>query len=44
MQNGPSVEKRISEETIIEQLEKTGFKNIVNHKILPLHSFIVGQK
>jgi len=44
MQDGPSLEIRIPDEVIIEQLEKMGFKNIVNHKILPLHSFITGQK
>lgn len=43
MADGPSIEKRISEETIINQLQKVGFNNIVQHNILPLHSFIVGQ-
>lgn len=44
MANGPPVEKRISEETIINQLQKGGFNNIIKHNILPLHSFIIGQK
>ena len=44
MQDGPSLDIRISDKIIIEQLEKTGFKNIVNHKLLPLHSFVIGKK
>lgn len=44
MTNGPSIEKRISEETIIIQLKNVGFDNVVSHNILPLHSFIIGQK
>ena len=44
MQEGPPLELRISEEVIAEQLLKTGFVNIVSHEILPLHSFVVGQK
>ena len=44
MQDGPPLEIRIAENIIIKQLEETGFINIVNHNILPLHSFIIGQK
>lgn len=44
MADGPSIEKRISEEIIIQQLQKSGFNNVVSYNILPLHSFIVGQK
>lgn len=44
MQDGPSLKIRIPDEVIAEQLLKTGFINIVKHKILPLHSFIIGQK
>ncbi len=44
MQDGPSLEKRISEETIINQLQKVGFNKVIQHNILPLHSFIIGQK
>ena len=41
---GPSFEKRIPENTIMEQLKNTGFNNILSHNIFPLHSFVVGQK
>jgi len=44
MQDGPPLNIRISDEVIAEQLLKIGFINIVKHKILPLHSFITGQK
>lgn len=44
MKAGPSIEKRISEETIIKQLQQVGFNNISQYNLLPLHSFIVGQK
>lgn len=44
MQDGPPLNIRISDKIIIEQLLKTGFINIVNNNILPLHSFIAGQK
>lgn len=44
MVDGPSIEKRVPEEIIIQQLQKCGFNNVVSYNILPLHSFIVGQK
>lgn len=44
MQDGPPLDIRIPKEIIAEQLSKAGFTNIVNHKILSLHSFVVGQK
>lgn len=44
MEEGPPLAIRVPDGIIIEQLEKTGFINIVNHQNLPLHSFIVGQK
>lgn len=44
MEDGPPLEIRIPDKVIAEQLFKIGFKNIVNHKLLPLHSFIIGQK
>ncbi|MEI6093384.1 MAG: class I SAM-dependent methyltransferase [bacterium] len=44
MEQGPRIEIRVSENIIIKQLDKAGFKNIVSHKLLPLHSFITGQK
>lgn len=44
MTDGPSIEKRISEETIMEQLKNVGFNNVVSHNILLLHSFVIGQK
>ena len=44
MGQGPPFGIRVSENTIIKQLDKTGFKNITSHKLLPLHSFITGQK
>lgn len=44
MQDGPALEIRIPDEIIAEQLSKTGFKNIINYNILPIHSFVVGQK
>jgi len=44
MQDGPPLNIRISDEVIAGQLLKIGFINIVKHKILPLHSFITGQK
>lgn len=44
MQDGPPLNIRISEEKIIEQLKEVNFTNIVNHNILPLHSFVIGQK
>ena len=43
-QDGPPLKIRIKDEIIAQQLFKTGFVNIVKHKILSLHSFIVGQK
>lgn len=44
MPDGPSIDKRISEETIIKQLQQVGFNNISQYNLLPLHSFIVGLK
>lgn len=44
MKDGPPLDIRISDKIMIEQLLKTGFINIVNNNILPLHSFITGQK
>ena len=44
MQEGPPLETRLSEEIVIEQLEKTPFRNITKHKFLPQHWFIVGEK
>jgi len=44
MEDGPPLNIRISDEVIAEHLLKTGFKGITNHKLLPLHSFIVGVK
>jgi len=44
MQDGPPLKIRIKDEIIVEQLLKTGFINIVKHKVLSLHSFITGQK
>ena len=44
MDQGPPIEIRISDDTIIEQLDKAGFKNTASHKILSLHSFITAQK
>jgi len=44
MNDGPSLEIRISDKIIRNQLSEAGFKNIVNHNILPLHSFNIGQK
>ena len=44
MQDGPSIEKRISEETIIKQLQHVGFNNISQPNRFPLHSFIVAIK
>lgn len=44
MEQGPPLDIRISENTIIEQLGTAGFKNIISHQLLPLHSFITGQK
>lgn len=44
MEQGPPLNIRISDNVIIEQLNKIGFKNITSHNILPLHSFITGEK
>lgn len=44
MIDGPSIEKRISEGTIVKQLKNAGFNNISQYSLLPLHSFIIGQK
>jgi ubiquinone/menaquinone biosynthesis C-methylase UbiE len=44
MIDGPSIEKRISEEMIIKQLKNAGFNNISQYNLLPLHSFIIAQK
>ncbi len=44
MTDGPSIEKRISEETIMEQLKNVGFNNLVSHNVLPLYYFIFGKK
>src|SRR5574344_1996848 len=43
MIDGPSIEKRISEEMIIKQLKNVGFNNISQYNLLPLHSFIITQ-
>lgn len=43
-EQGPPLDIRVSGNTIIKQLDKAGFKNIISHKLLPLHSFITGQK
>ncbi len=44
MEQGPPLHIRTPGKAIIEQLQKIGFDNIINHKILPQHSFVVGQK
>jgi ubiquinone/menaquinone biosynthesis C-methylase UbiE len=44
MEQGPPLNIRIPDKEIFEQLSNVGFDNIINHKILPLHSFVTGQK
>lgn len=44
METGPPLHIRIPGKKIIEHLKSAGFKNIINNEILPLHSFITGQK
>jgi ubiquinone/menaquinone biosynthesis C-methylase UbiE len=44
MDDGPPLEIRIPDKVISKQLFEIGFKNITNAKLLPLHSFIIGQK
>lgn len=41
---GPPVEIRVTEEEIIEDVKKTGFKDIKKHPVLPYHNFVTGKK
>lgn len=41
MSVGPPLELRIEADTIEEQLRQTGFSEIVQHRVLPLNSFLV---
>src|SRR5574341_1080012 len=41
---GPPVEIRVTEEELIEDVKKAGFKEIKKHPVLPYHNFITGKK
>ncbi len=44
MKEGPPVEIRIPEETVMNQLRDAGFRNVERFDVFPLHYLIVGQK
>lgn len=41
---GPPLDIRVTEETISLHLHRSGFTSIIAHKVLPYHSFIIGEK
>ena len=44
MEQGPPLNIRIHDTTIVRQLQDMNFKKITNHDLLPFHNFITGEK
>jgi ubiquinone/menaquinone biosynthesis C-methylase UbiE len=41
---GPPLEIRMSEDEIIKDVEKAGFRNVTRHPVLPYHNFVTARK